>query len=149
MCIRDRDWGTRALRHELSHLVVHTLTFSPYGGLPTWLDEGLAMHSEGEPAATFTAVLRQAVLDDALISLRTLNGPFSSDTQKAYLSYAQSLSVVRYLLDTYGAEPMSELLASLTNGEIVDSALTQSYGRNLEGIEDEWRTAVRRQMGSA
>ena len=145
----DMEWGTRALRHELSHLVVHTLTFSPYGGLPTWLDEGLSMNSEGEPAETFVTVLRHAVEDDMLISLRTLNGPFSSDTQKAYLSYAQSHSVVRYLLDTYGAESMYELLMLLTSGETVDSALRQSYGSGLEDIDAAWRIAVKGQMADA
>jgi hypothetical protein len=145
----DLEWGTRALRHELSHLVVHTLTFSPYGGLPTWLDEGLAMNSEGEPADTFVTVLRHAVADDMLISLRTLNGPFSSDTQKAYLSYAQSHSVVRYLLDTYGAESMYELLMLVTSGETVDSALRQSYGSGLEDIDAAWRIAVKGQMANA
>ena len=145
----DMDWGTRALRHELSHLVVHSLTFSPYGGLPTWLDEGLAMHNEGDAADTFVTVLRHAVADDMLISLRSLNGPFSSDTQKAYLSYAQSLSVVRYLLDTYGAESMYELLMFLTSGETVDSALRLSYGRGIEDIEAAWRVAVKGEMANA
>ncbi|MBN1152823.1 MAG: peptidase MA domain-containing protein [Dehalococcoidia bacterium] len=145
----DMEWGIRALRHELAHLVVHTLTFSPYGGLPTWLDEGLAMHNEGEAADTFVTVLRQAVADDALISLRSLNGPFSSDTQKAYLSYAQSHSVVSYLLASYGAGPMGELLALLTEGETVDDALTLSYGMSLDGVEAEWKAAVREVMAYA
>ena len=145
----DMEWGIRALRHELTHLVVHTLTFGPYGELPTWLDEGLAMRSEGEPASTFVAVLRQAVLDDALISLRTLGGPFSSDTQKAYLSYAQSHSVVNYLLETYGSQSMNELLTLLTNGETVDSALQQSYGRDLARVESDWKTWVREQVNNA
>jgi len=139
----DMEWGTRALRHELTHLVVHRLTFSPFGGLPTWLDEGLAMENEGEPAATFVSVLQQAVEDDALISLRTLNGPFSSETQKAYLSYAESHSVVNYLLAMYGPQPMSELLSLLTSGETVDDALVSSYGMNLDALEAEWRVAVR------
>lgn len=142
----DMEWGARSLRHELSHLVVHSLTFSPFGDLPTWLDEGLAMHNEGEPEATFVTVLRQAVLNDYLISLRTLNGPFSSDTQVAYLSYAQSLSVVTYLLDTYGAGSMHELLMLLSRGETVDSALTQSFGFGLGEIETAWRIAVKEQM---
>lgn len=145
----NMEWGTRALRHELTHLVVNTLTFSPYGGLPTWLDEGLAMDSEGEPASTFVSVLRQAVESDALISLRTLNGPFSSDTQKAYLSYAQSSSIVHYLLSTYGAESMHELLTLFTRGETVDFALRQSYGKGIEDIEADWRAAVGVKMANA
>lgn len=145
----DMQWGVRALRHELTHLVVHTATFSPYGGLPTWLDEGLAMHAEGEPAASFVALLYHAAEEDELISLRTLNGPFSSDTTKAYLSYAQSLSVVRYLLDTYGPEAMQELLMLMTQGETIDAALQQSYGKPLDGIEAEWRTALREEVAHA
>jgi len=145
----DMEWGIRALRHELTHLVVHTLSFGPYGELPTWLDEGLAMRSEGEPAGTFVAVLRQAVLDDSLISLRTLGGPVSSDTQKAYLSYAQSHSVVDYLLETYDSQSMNTLLMLLTDGETVDSALQQSYGVALSQLEANWRTWVREQVDNA
>ncbi len=145
----DMDWGIRALRHELTHLVVHRLTFGPFGGLPTWLDEGLAMRNEGETAGTFRAVLRHAVLDDTLISLRTLNGPFSSETQKAYLSYAQSESVVRYLLGTYGSEPMNRLLLMLTAGETVDFSLRQNYDMGLEDIEAAWLAALRAELSSA
>lgn len=142
----DMEWGARSLRHELSHLVVHRLIFGPFGYLPTWVDEGLAMHNEGEPASVFVTVLQQAVLNDSLFSLRTLNGPFSSDTQKAYLAYAQSASVVSYLLDTYGAESMHELLMLLARGETADFALTQSYGSGLDDIEAAWRIAVKEQM---
>ncbi len=143
----DLGWGVRALRHELTHLVVHTTTFSPYGVLPRWLDEGLATHMEAEqPSHTFTAILVHAVEQDELISLRTLNGPFSSDTTKAYLSYAQSLSVVRYLLDAYGTDPMYRLLMLLEEGETIDSALQQSYGKDLDDIEAEWRTVLRKQV---
>ncbi len=142
----DMEWGIRSLRHELTHLVVHSLTFNPFENLPTWLDEGLAMHSEGPASEPFVSVLRSAVLNNQLISLRTLNGPFSSDTQAAYLSYAQSLSVVSYLLDNYGPEAMHQLLMSLSRGETVDSALTQSYGSDLNGIETAWRAAVKGQM---
>ena len=142
----DTTWGRRALRHELSHLVVHTATFGPYGVVPTWLDEGLAMRMEGEPSPTFVNILNHSAREDELISLRTLNGPFSSDTTKAYLSYAQSLSVIDYLFEVHGSDPMHELLALLTEGERLDDALLQSYGRDLDGIEAEWRAALKEQL---
>ncbi|HCP60214.1 MAG TPA: peptidase MA domain-containing protein, partial [Dehalococcoidia bacterium] len=41
------EWGRRAVAHELTHLVIHQMTLNPYSGLPAWLDEGLAMHTEG------------------------------------------------------------------------------------------------------
>ena len=33
--------------HELAHLLVEEVTFNCFGGLPTWLDEGLAVYAEG------------------------------------------------------------------------------------------------------
>ena len=38
----------RTMSHEMSHLVVGQAARSPYGGLPVWLDEGLA---EAAPTA--------------------------------------------------------------------------------------------------
>jgi len=66
------DWGKRTLVHELTHLVVHQATFSPYGQLPTWLDEGLAMYNEGELDPYLRPYLQRAISDDKLISVRSL-----------------------------------------------------------------------------
>ncbi|HJS17427.1 MAG TPA: peptidase MA family metallohydrolase, partial [Anaerolineales bacterium] len=44
----DLEWGRDAIVHELTHLLVGHLTFSCLGDVPTWLNEGLAMYSEGE-----------------------------------------------------------------------------------------------------
>lgn len=139
----DLDWGTRALKHELTHLVVHAAIFSPFGNLPTWLDEGLAMHSEGEPAATFMSIFNNALENDALLSLRTLSGPFSADPTKAYLSYAESNNVVEYLLAEYGSEKMHDLLMTFKGGATIDDALEANYGLNLDQLNSDWQLSER------
>lgn len=145
----DMNWGVRALRHELTHLVIHAATFSPFGVLPTWVDEGLAMHNEGEAEESFKRLLLQATEYDALLSLRTLTGPFSSDTATAYLSYAESQSVVEYLLDTYGSEAMHTLLMAFTDGAVMDDALMLSFGLGLDELESDWHASLREQVASA
>jgi hypothetical protein len=135
----ELDWGKRALVHELTHLVVHQATFSPYGQLPLWLDEGLAMHNEGELDPVFRSSLEEAILEDELISVRSLCSPFSAETEKARLSYAQSYSLVEYLLDNYGQERMLELLTILKQGSTYDEALTEVYGFNINGLDASWR----------
>jgi len=145
----DMDWGVRALRHELTHLVIHAATFSPFGGLPTWLDEGLAMHNEGEVEPGFRQLLLQAAEYDALLSLRTLTGPFSSDTARAYLSYAESQSVVEYLLDTYGSEAMHTLLMAFRDGAVMNDALMLSFGLGLDELESDWHASLREQVANA
>ena len=135
----ELDWGKRALIHELTHLVVHQATFGPYGQLPLWLDEGLAMYNEGEPDPVFQSSLEKAILEDELISVRSLCSPFSAETEKARLSYAQSYSLVEYLLDNYGQDKMLDLLTILKQGSTYDEALTEVYGFDIDGLDAHWR----------
>jgi len=135
----ELDWGKRALVHELTHLVVHQATFSPYGQLPLWLDEGLAMYNEGELEPVFRSSLEEAIWQDELISVRSLCSPFSAETKKARLSYAQSYSLVEYLLDNYGQDRMLELLTILKEGSTYDEALTDVYGFDIDGLDTRWR----------
>jgi hypothetical protein len=136
------DWGKRALVHELTHLVVHQATFSPYGRLPLWLDEGLAMYNEGEFDPDLRSYLERAILEDELISVRSLCSPFSAYSEEAYLSYAQSYSLVKYLLDNYGQDSMLDLLAILKQGSTYDEALTEVYGFDIDGLDACWRATL-------
>jgi len=135
----ELDWGNRALLHELTHLVVHQATFSPYGQLPLWLDEGLAMYNEGELDPVFRSYLQEAILEDKLISVRSLCSPFSAYYEIACLSYAQSYSLVEYLLDNYGQDRMLDLLTILKQGSTYDEALTEVYGFDIDGLDASWR----------
>ncbi|MEA1872390.1 MAG: peptidase MA family metallohydrolase [Chloroflexota bacterium] len=138
----ELDWGKRALVHELTHLVVHQATFSPYGRLPLWLDEGLAMYNEGELDPAFRSYLEEAISEDELISVRSLCSPFSAYSEKARLSYAQSYSLVEYLLDNYGQDRMLDLLALLKQGSTYDEALTEVYGFDIDGLDACWRATL-------
>ena len=145
----ELDWGKRALVHELTHLVVHQATFSPYGQLPIWLDEGLAMYNEGELQSVFSSSLEEAIADDELISVQSLCSPFSAETEKARLSYAQSYSIAKYLLDNYGQDKMLDLLAVLRAGSTYDDALTEVYGFDIDGLDARWRQTLSSQSAVA
>ncbi|MCK5124561.1 MAG: peptidase MA domain-containing protein [Dehalococcoidia bacterium] len=138
----ELDWGKRALVHELMHLVVHQATFSPYGQLPLWLDEGLAMYNEGELDPVLRSYLEEAILEDELISVRSLCSPFSAYSEKASLSYAQSYSLVEYLLDNYGQDSMLDLLTIFKQGSTYDEALTEVYGFDIDGLNARWRATL-------
>jgi hypothetical protein len=136
------EWGERALVHELTHLVVHQATFSPYGQLPLWLDEGLATYSEGELDPDLRSSLDKAILEETLISVRSLCSPFSAYADKARLSYAQSYSLVEYLLDNYGQDRMLDLLTLLKQGNTYDEALAEVYGFDINGLDAAWRATL-------
>ena len=133
------DWGKRAIAHELTHLVIHQVTLNPYNEIPTWLDEGLAMRSEGPLGQEFQVHLDRAIAKDSLFSVRSLASPFSTDADKSYLSYAQSYSLVEYLISTYGKDRMFELLDTLSEGSTYDGALNRVYGFDSDDLEQLWR----------
>ncbi len=135
-------WGKTATVHELTHLVVHQMTFNPYNDLPVWLNEGLAMYNEGLLDPAYAGLLVEAVTKDTLISVRTLASPFSTDSNLAVLSYAQSYSLVEYLVTTYGQSQMLELLTTFSQGSGYDEALKKVYGFDMDGLNAKWREYI-------
>jgi hypothetical protein len=138
----ELEYGRKALVHELTHLVVRQVTFGPYGQLPLWLDEGLATYTEGELDPILRSYLEEAILNNELISVRSLCSPFSAYREKAYLSYGESYSIVEYLLDNYGQDKMADLLALLKQGNTYDEALTAVYGFDISGLDARWRATL-------
>ncbi len=133
------DWGKRAIVHELAHVVTHQMTFNPYNSLPTWLSEGLSMYAEGELELFYQNLLAEAVAQDSLISVRSLASPFSAYPDQSYLSYAQSYSLVEFLISTYGQDKMFELLNTFKQGATYDGALMAVYGFDMDGLNVLWR----------
>ena len=138
----DLDWGRDAIVHELTHVLVGHLTFSCLGDVPTWLNEGLAVYSEGDLDPGSQKQLDDAIQNDTLLTVRSLSSGFSEVPDKAYLSYSQSYSLTKFLVETYGQEKMTTLLTSLRDGLTIDEALLRNYSFDVEGLEDEWRNAI-------
>ncbi|MCL4467071.1 MAG: peptidase MA family metallohydrolase [Chloroflexi bacterium] len=136
------DYGRRVLPHELTHVVVGRATENPYGDLPRWLDEGLATYAEGELDGTFQAALRDAVRSNQLISVRSLSANFPTDPAAARLSYAQSQSLVAFLIGQFGRERVQRLLAIFKDGATADEALQGAFGFDSDGLEVAWRAAI-------
>ncbi len=138
----DLDWGRHAIAHELTHVLVGHLTFSCLSDVPTWLNEGLAVYSEGELDSASQQQLESAIRDDTLLSVRSLSGGFSEVDDKAYLSYSESYSLTKFLVETYGQGKMTTLLVGLRDGLTIDEVLMQVYGFNIDGLEDAWRRGI-------
>ena len=136
------DWGKRAIAHELTHLVIHQVTFNPYNSLPTWLDEGLAMMAEGELEPGFVSSISKARSENTLISVRSLASPFSANTDESLLGYAESYEVVTYLINEFGREKMLALLNTFEQGSGYDEALSKVYGFDMDGLNAKWKDSL-------
>jgi hypothetical protein len=136
------DWAKTAIAHELMHNVVDHFTFSCLVRIPTWVHEGLAMVSQGGPDERSMEQFQDAVDRNRIFPLRSLGGNFPEDEDLANLAYAQSYSVVDFLLHRGDAERMRSFLRQLGDGATADDALMQVYGFNIDGLDSAWRSSV-------
>ena len=136
------DWAKQALPHEIAHLIVAEAVSGPFGDIPTWLNEGLAEYAGGEMPDYLEQTLKQAFRSGSLISVRSLIGGFPADPSLASLAYAESQSLVEYLLDTWGWDKMNGLLSVFKAGATCDGALQEVYGFDSTELEKRWKAAI-------
>jgi len=138
----DHKYDRDVVIHELTHVLVGRFMFSCLSDVPSWIEEGLAVYSEGELDADSQIQLDQAIKANQLLSVRSLSSGFSEEFSKATLSYSESYSLVKFLIETYGQDQMTALLSELRDGNAIDDALVTVYGFDVEGLEDAWRDAI-------
>jgi hypothetical protein len=136
------DYGLRVVPHELTHTVIAQMMEPPFGQLPHWMNEGLAMHYEGPMTADEEFALEKAVEGDSLLSIRSLASNFPEDPDLATLSYAESNSAVEFIFQVYGNETMAHLLEVFAVGAHQDDGFREVLGFDVDGLEDQWRAHI-------
>lgn len=124
------------LVHELTHYAVDWLTA---GNCPRWLTEGLAQYEEWR----LTGYVMPGAADEEqrALPLAGLDNHFDTAHGES-LAYRQSFQLVRYMMETYGREPVQQILRSLGTGQTIEGAVRQALGISLQQLEKEWQ-AVR------
>ncbi|MDA1035994.1 MAG: peptidase MA family metallohydrolase, partial [Chloroflexi bacterium] len=56
--------------------------------------------------------------------------------------YAESRSIVAFLIDKYGPEKMNDLLKAFPRLATIERALEEVYGFDTEGLQTAWRDSV-------
>jgi len=133
----------RYIPHEITHLLVYqTVTPTGYKYVPEWLDEGLATANERLPTPEYAIVLEEALVEGQLVPLQDLCVPFPPDSHTAFLSYAQSGSVVQFIRERYGAGGIRALLEVYANGASCAVGVQEALNVNLSGLEMAWRASL-------
>lgn len=131
------------LPHEIAHLIFREFV-GPSGAVPRWLDEGVAQFEEPHKKEEAAKIVTEMIQTKTTIPLARLNqidvrSEGSSDSARQY--YAQSLSLVSYLIERYGGQRLTQLCRDLRDGKNLDMALHSAYSgqiRNLADLEDQW-----------
>lgn len=129
------------LAHEFTHAALDQNLRNPWRDLPTWVHEGVAtwVQAKADDNLPYERLLATAHREGRLRSLRGLQGHLPIDREGASLVYAQSYSMVKYLVEKYGIDDLRSMLTALSRGGTEDEALRSAYGIDAFTLESQWR----------
>ncbi len=131
----------QVLVHELAHVYLDAKTAAP---VPRWVHEGVAQALAGEWAdAPSEGRMAIAAYTGGLIPLRNLINGFPSDQTRRDMAYAQSYSVVRYLVRNDFGNSLALFLRAIRGEEGKDYLKSLSGGIHLESVDYRWRSELR------
>lgn len=131
--------GTTA--HEFIHLLVGDATGRAYSQVPDWLNEGLAEYGDFSPDTDRDRYLQWAISQGKLRPLWQ-QGNFSGTPEDILIGYGQGLSVVSFMIETYGVDKMADLMRAIVTTLNIDAALMQVYGFDEYGLDVLWRQSL-------
>jgi tetratricopeptide (TPR) repeat protein len=136
------DLLARTIAHEYTHAVVHRLA---RGKAPVWLNEGLAVLSEGEGGGDLARQFRAYVKQGGRVeSLRALEGSFGAlNEAQARTAYAHSLAATDYLVQTYGQVAARRVLERLGEGRPIDEAVREVLYVSYDQLDRAWAESLR------
>ena len=142
------DFNWRAtLWHEIAHVV--TLQMSAQR-LPRWLSEGVSVYEEQRARPAWgrdqAMSFARALNDDAVLSLRDLNGGFS-DPRTISLAYFQASILVAHIVDRYGEPVLHDLITSYGRGLDTEEALV-SIGFDFDTLQASFDESVAERFGA-
>jgi hypothetical protein len=162
------------LPHEIAHLI-----FRDFVGfkedIPLWLDEGVAQWEEEVKRGEIKSIVRELYNKDSLLSISdmmrldvrnikkldalhirsiiTKKGDrgvlFLTAENLLNTYYAQSVSLVGFLIEKYGSADFADFCRQLRDGKSVDDGLKSAYPnhiRSLEEFEKNWRQYLEEQI---
>ena len=140
--VGDTDEVGRVIPHEVTHQVLHQATANPFNEPPTWMDEGLAVYYQDGGTQAFPDLVEAAAEDGRLYSVRALNSQFPYDKPDADLAYAESFSIVSFIIEEFGEEAMGALIQVFAEGISHDEAVQRALGVSMDELDRRWKASL-------
>lgn len=149
--LTDLPWLTRVVRHEFVHALLHERLGLEAGSLPTWLNEGLAMHLAGDPWPDLDEVLSGVAAGEiTLIPLNMLEGGWGRfPGELALVAYLEGNSATGYLIDRFGMEKVRELLTALKSRQQISGAIQDRLYLPYDQFQRQWVESINARLSKA
>ncbi len=130
------------LPHEMAHIIFREFVGINNRAVPVCLDEGVASYQETSRVALAAPLIREAIRTNVFIPLETLvrlNPQFMQDQSAVHLFYAESVSLVDYLIRTFGPDTFVSFCQALRDKQDLGRALASTYNfASVSALGDAW-----------
>jgi hypothetical protein len=131
------------LPHEIGHIIFREFVGFFNDAIPDWLDEGVVSYQESLNNPAMKMAISKATSQGRLIGLNKLFSmkPYSmQDTDMVGLFYAESASLVDYLIKEFGRDKFVAFCQDLRDKKNFLRALSSNYPfSNIYEFEEGWK----------
>ena len=130
------------LPHELGHIIFRELVGTTIN-IPLWFEEGVAVYQEKAKRLGAKKTVKEAIENGQFIPLSKLSHMrlyINSKQELVQLFYAESASLVYFMITELGEAPFFMFCHELKNNTPFDKALEKVYSRfkNLDELNQAW-----------
>jgi hypothetical protein len=129
---------SRLLKHEITHVIFGLYVGQNLRHVPRWFNEGLAMYEAEEWTYGHYWTILTGALGNSLIPLYELAENFPQSEARARLAYAQSCSIVTFMVKKYGSDSLRECIRLIAEGRGIDEAMAGAVGIDVGWLERKW-----------
>ncbi len=135
-------YGRTVVPHELAHMVISDLADNPYHGPARWLNEGLAVYLSQGYDSSDRQLVADGIKNGTLRPLASLASYFPLDADHIYLSYAESVAAVDFMVRKYGQASIQALVRAYAKGVTDDEAFTAALGIDAAAFNTAWLAGI-------
>ena len=135
------------LPHEMGHIIFREFVGFYNPAVPLWLDEGVASYQEKTKYLFSTNFINNAIKNGNFISLTDLDGfnlRGESSKEKVRLFYAESFSVVDFLIKRFGSDKFVLFCQNLRDKKNLERAISSAYPfENISALDIAWQNYLK------
>ena len=140
---QEHEFLEGVLPHEIGHLILRDFIGFDRE-IPLWFEEGVAQLHEANKKLMVDQFMRPLIKKNQHIPFDVfvrLDIRSVEKSRQANVFYAQSVSVINFLIKRFGSEAFGRLCRHLKDGKDMDEALRISFARSIHSTKDlekEW-----------
>jgi len=129
---------THLIEHEITHVVFGLYIKENLNNVPRWFNEGVAMYESNDWGYSNYWTILTGTLGNSLIPLYNISEEFPESAYQARLAYAESFSIIAFMVKRYGDESLRGCIRELAKGRPFDEALASATGVSIDWLESRW-----------